>query len=425
MIDIMIMFAGMLMLGGLTRWLYKMQTTGNKKLFSLALIVKVLAGISVGLIYFNYYHGGGDTISYWHDGKLIAEGVWGEPARALGFFWSASPDPEFIPGLFNEMPRSFFFSKICGVLALVSSGNYWVMATILSFIAFLSAWYLFLSMVEFIPEARWPAAIAFLLFPSIVFWSSGLIKESIGLASLYLISGLLLKAIGNSRIRKWEWACALLALWLGWNLKYYWMGVFLPITVAVWAVSLLSKMKPRFARYDLLIGLGFLSVLLVAATHIHPNFYPHRFLEVVFQNNLEFMALSDPVNTVQYHDLRPSWTSVLFNSPQAVVAGFFRPFAWEVHNVLSGLAGLENMAVFILVLAALPGLRNVKNSPFRLLIMGTLTYCFMLAIFLALSTPNLGTLARYKIGFMPYLIFLCLYRNPLLAWFTRRYSLGQ
>jgi hypothetical protein len=39
----------------------------------------------------------------------------------------------------------------------------------------------------------------------------------------------------------------------------------------------------------------------------------------------------------------------------------------------------------------------------------------LLAIFLALSTPNFGTLSRYKIGFFPFLVFLTLYKNPLLG----------
>jgi hypothetical protein len=40
-----------------------------------------------------------------------------------------------------------------------------------------------------------------------------------------------------------------------------------------------------------------------------------------------------------------------------------------------------------------------------------LVYVVVLVSFLALSTPNFGTLSRYRIGALPALVILCL--NPL------------
>ncbi len=407
-------FIVVLLLLGIAVHFYSRQSKENKIVFVLALAAKLFAGTALGWIYFSYYEGQGDTISYWHDGKLIAERMLSDPYGAWKFFWDESPDPQYIPEIINPMPRSFFFSKISGILAVLASGNYWVMAGILSFISFLGAWLLFLKTVHFFPSARLPAAIAYLFFPSAVFWSSGLIKESLGLASVFLLSGLLLTTIQHRRIRVWEGIGALLALWMGWSLKYYWMGIFLPLALSSWAVVNIIRYKPKLARFDLPIAAGCFFLLLLIATSIHPNFYPTRFLYVIWESNTEFMALTDTANAVHYHDLHPTWSSVMINAPQALVAGFFRPFLWEAKDIVSGMAGLENMALLILLLTSIPGLRQVPRSPYRSLVVAALLYCIILAVFLALSTPNLGTLSRYKIGFTPFLVFLALYRSPLM-----------
>jgi hypothetical protein len=37
-------------------------------------------------------------------------------------------------------------------------------------------------------------------------------------------------------------------------------------------------------------------------------------------------------------------------------------------------------------------------------------------VFLALSTPNFGTLSRYRAGFLPFFVFVIAYRNPIVEW---------
>lgn len=220
----------------------------------------------------------------------------------------------------------------------------------------------------------------------------------------------------------------LLSLWIGWNLKYYWMGVLMPVVITTVAVNLLKRGRSVMARFELVIWTGLFVICLLIATGIHPNFYPHRFLEVIVQNNEEFMTLTDPKNAVQYNDLQATASSVIANSPQALGAGLFRPFVWEAHNLLSLSAGLENILLLMLVVSALPSLTKLLNAPHRLLGFAIIIYVIILATFLALSTPNLGTLSRYKVGFLPFLVFLTLYQNPFLTrlsklkWFTKWFT---
>jgi hypothetical protein len=42
------------------------------------------------------------------------------------------------------------------------------------------------------------------------------------------------------------------------------------------------------------------------------------------------------------------------------------------------------------------------------LIAALMTYIFFLCIFIGLSTPNFGTLSRYRVGYEPYFVLLIL-----------------
>ena len=410
-------FFDLLILFWIAWWMHGKTSGSMRIVFWPALVLKLLAGLAVGWIYF-YYYGHGDTITYWNDGKLVAGKMISDPLKAMRFFWDDSFQWD---GLINDKPRSLFFVKISGLLAFVGGGNYWMMSLIISFISFLGAWYLCLKTTRFFPEARRAVVVAFLFYPSVIFWSSGLIKESLGLAALYFLGSILLTIISNKKIFVWEYMVALASLWISWNLKYYWVGAFMPVAITTILVIFVKKLKPALVKYELSMWIVLFILLLSIATSVHPNFYPNRFLEVIVANNQEFMALTDQENAILYQNLNPSLKSVLVNMPQALISGIFRPFVWEAHNVISFAAGLENLVLALLVLSSIPSVPKIFKSPDRLLVLAMLTYIIILAIFLSLSTPNLGTLSRYKVGFLPFLVFLLIFQNQwIVRFFVRK-----
>ena len=409
-------FFDLLILFWIAWWMHGKTSGSMRIVFWPALVLKLLAGLAVGWIYF-YYYGHGDTITYWNDGKLVAGKMISDPLKAMRFFWDDSFQWD---GLINDKPRSLFFVKISGLLAFVGGGNYWMMSLIISFISFLGAWYLCLKTTRFFPEARRAVVVAFLFYPSVIFWSSGLIKESLGLAALYFLGSILLTIISNKKIFVWEYMVALASLWISWNLKYYWVGAFMPVAITTILVIFVKKLKPALVKYELSMWIVLFILLLSIATSVHPNFYPNRFLEVIVANNQEFMALTDQENAILYQNLNPSLKSVLVNMPQALISGIFRPFVWEAHNVISFAAGLENFVLALLVLSSIPSVPKIFKSPDRLLVLAMLTYIIILAIFLSLSTPNLGTLSRYKVGFLPFLVFLLVFQNQWIVRFFIR-----
>jgi len=102
----------------------------------------------------------------------------------------------------------------------------------------------------------------------------------------------------------------------------------------------------------------------------------------------------------------------MMNSPWALISGLFRPFVWEADNALKLIASLENLVVLILCVSSAPRARSFFQAPNKLSTLSVVVFSVLLCIFLALSTPNFGSLARYKVGFLPFFVFLLAYRNP-------------
>jgi hypothetical protein len=113
--------------------------------------------------------------------------------------------------------------------------------------------------------------------------------------------------------------------------------------------------------------------------------------------------------------MEPTPSGIIKNIPLAIFSGLYRPFFTEASTVLQFLSATENFLLLILTATALMRIKSVVNSKHRLLIFSLMIYIMVLCIFLALSTPNFGTLSRYRVGFLPFFVFLLVAENPLVT----------
>jgi len=136
-------------------------------------------------------------------------------------------------------------------------------------------------------------------------------------------------------------------------------------------------------------------------------------MNVIVENYQQFTRISVPGDFIVYPSLKPEVDSILSYAPKALISGLFRPFIWEVHTGFQLLVAIENLILLALFVTSLPRLKDVFSSGQRLLLLSTAVYVVLLCIFLALSTPNYGTLSRYKTGFISFFFLLVACNNPL------------
>lgn len=385
-----------------------------KNIFWPALAVKSLAGICVGMVYMFYYRIG-DTLVFYSDAVRLAEFARSDTSSYLSFlFTSEFPGDTFVELSFDDN-RAIFMDKIVSMFSLVSFDNYWLITFYLTLISFFASWYLVRQIHSAFPEATGPAVVAFLFFPSITFWTSGIIKETIAMAGLYFICGIFIRIWFRKNLSLISSAAAILGIYLLWNLKYYFAGIFLAIIVATLLYRFISGRFQAALRSGLSYVLWFaIFVILIAGiTFLHPNFKSHRLLTVMVQNYEVFHQVSRPDGVIYFRDLEPTATSMLVNSPKALFAGLFRPLFFDANNLFAWLISIENICLLITSLFALRFVRKLFSSGVGVLLCAIVVYVILLAIFITLSTPNLGTLARYRVGYLPFFVFLILLTPPI------------
>ncbi|QLH34142.1 MAG: hypothetical protein HWD62_18650 [Cyclobacteriaceae bacterium] len=135
-------------------------------------------------------------------------------------------------------------------------------------------------------------------------------------------------------------------------------------------------------------------------------------LEVILSNHNAFVKISNPETLIQFSNLRPDWWSIVMNAPLAIVSALFRPWLGEANGLTGFMAAIENFALTILFIGAF--FRKTWKTTDGLLVTAVVVYVLMECVLMAISSPNLGTLSRYRVGFLPLFVFAISYKNPLI-----------
>ena len=104
------------------------------------------------------------------------------------------------------------------------------------------------------------------------------------------------------------------------------------------------------------------------------------------------------------------------------INGFFRPFPFNINNLLQLFPLIENMLLYLMVLYLLFKILFLKiriNQDVKNVLWNSLFFITMLFILTGLSTPVIGALVRYKI---PGLLFLVIVINLMYDQF-KKYSI--
>ncbi len=388
-------------------WLhYKNVESGSLKRFYFgALALKIFAGIGVGLIY-QYYYTGGDTWNYFYQAEQFNKVAFLSWNNFGDLFISSKY--ELIEGFaYVNQPRAALMVKLVAIVNLITSSNYWITSAYFSFFSFMGVW-AFSTWVYNSFKYGKVAAVALFIWPSFVFWSSGILKESVAVGLLFGIIANCFKMLESKSVSKL--ISLIIAVYLLFLIKYY-FAVVLFVILAVYGIIALTKLHKKSILWQTAAWILMLFTGMVLGGFLHPNLEPLAILGVVITNNQAFVKLSNSHSLVQFINTSTEWIWLLINAPKALFAGLFLPLGFTNSSIVYSISALEN---WILLILFVRGLLLIKLENLKLnfnLLLASISYIIMLAIFLTLSTPNLGTLARYKIAFIPVFLVLVLMMN--------------
>lgn len=403
--------------------LWKRADPTLKKYFWPAWVLKLAAGAALGWIY-TYYYPGGDTWDYFEDGVTLARAARTDFFKYLGFLWGGDESFDIWSQLRYQQPRALFLGKVTSLFCLLTHDQYLPVTWYFSMLSFWSAWHLVTVVSRHWPNTRAAAVMALLYWPTVILWTSGLIKESLAMAALYFLVAASLHVWLHHRVSMLTVGLTVFSLWVLWSVKYYYLAVFLPVVCA--ALIMRRLLLPRMSSVGVMLKIAAWALLFIIPvlllSQLHPNFYPERFLSVITENYKVFQLLSASNDMAHFPWLEPTPASVLRHSPAALLAGLFRPLVWEAHTLFQVAVGIENLLLAVLILISVRHVRTLPASPHRLLVLSIVVYTVLLCVFLTLSTPNFGTLSRYRVGFLPFLVLLVGTGN---GWIARIFGFTQ
>ncbi|SFF16965.1 hypothetical protein [Thermoflexibacter ruber] len=398
-----------ILLLGVSGWIYRRQLSSPfKPFFWLSLTIKLLAGIGVAVLY-QYYYKEGDVFYIFHQGVLLKQILLDNPLDFWNFPHTGRELYEYYFGEFKDLnSRVIFFSKIVALFNLLTGNNLFLTSLWFSLISFVGFWHLANVLVHLFPQTRIALFLSFFLLPSVVFWSAGLLKESLISGFICLTIGLVLEILHFENkplqifIKLLGSTCL---LWLSWKIKYYYIAILLPIIFSYFVVYQVNKKYPlSFIKQMSLYFLCFIIGILLASLS-NPNFSLGYFLVAIKDSYDTMIETTDADNMIFFIDFDGSFISLIKNIPTALFASLCEPLVWESEkNWLKILVGVENICIYALLFFAIPP--SFKGERHGLLLLSCILYIFFLASFLAFTTPSIGTLVRYKVAFLPFWAYL-------------------
>ena len=196
-------------------------------------------------------------------------------------------------------------------------------------------------------------------------------------------------------------------------LKIYILVSYLPFFLLFLALKNLNLLKSSFAKIT--VGTIMLIGIMISFTRIMNQLqdsmvkFAGKGITTTIKNYQQNYAAQADIAESNFSlgvEFDGSVSSLIKMAPAAVVATFYRPFIWETRKPSTLLSSLESLAIILLTLKAFRSAGIAKF--FKLWTNPTIMYCIGFSLFFALfvgaTTPNFGTLCRYKIPCMPFYV---------------------
>jgi len=353
--------------------------------------------------------GGGDMFMYQLEGVAVANAVReGADGMLLEVFKLLFQQESWIPVHVTGAGNSTgSMTAVTALLSLLTYNSLAATCTAVAILSFVGKLVLYVALRDSLHEdVHQRILIACLLIPSVVYWSSGLLKESIAMAGLgWLVAG-------TQELVRSQWVRGVVLATVGIVpiafIKPYVLLAF-SVSAAVWYYwnRVTSRKRRNILSQPLrvVIGLG----LGVGAVAVLGQLFPRFAFDSLGEQLALQQEISQTVRGGSTYELGdPTRTTTLGQlafAPQAIVASFFRPFLWEASNLQILINSLETTTLTALLVRVLWKERLmrlwscVRASP---ILMFFLVFSITFGVAIGLGTANLGTLSRYRVPLMPF-----------------------
>ncbi|HVA98806.1 MAG TPA: hypothetical protein VNG53_07925 [Bacteroidia bacterium] len=406
----------------LISWLIQKRNIKSNPLYRFytkAVMVKIFGAFAFCMVYIFYYHGG-DTISYFETSRALTNLMIQRPSDFFTVITHKASIANYYlfdgvktgfpwPYMYFD-PKTFFVAKLLVPFMFVSFQSYLLTSVIFAWISFVGIWKMFLMFGKLYKNISFQLAIAILFIPSVIFWGSGILKDTVTLsASCWFIYALYNSLIIKKKPIK-HFIILFISGYIIYSIKPYILFALLPGAFILVIYDRISRIKSKLFRYAVipLIYIASFGGGYGILTFLSGSFNVSKLLSEasVKQNDLQNADYDG--HSFNIGSYNPTISGTLKAAPAALIAGLYRPFIWESKTVMMLLSGIENLiylSLTIWILLKVNFIRLMRIIFENPLVLFCLSYSFFFAMIVGLSTSNFGALVRFKIAYAPE--FLC------------------
>ena len=380
-------------------------------------ILKIMAGTALWAVYTYLYtdRTTADIFKYFDDSAVLYGALWQHPGDLLRILTGISNDSPYFDahyyGVMNNWVRRFennvyndshTMIRFNTVLRILSFGHYHVHTVFACFVSTTGLVALYRAVHPLLKEVSRGLMPAIFLWPSMLFWSSGVLKESLLVFGLGIF---LLGMIGAwpDRLAWRPLVAIIVGLAVMLVVKFYVLLCLIPGLLAWWW----SRVRPGhpLLRNVVVHAIALGSVLISGS--LMPGY---GILEMLVVKQRDFIGMATDVasgSLLAMPPLEPGLLSFLRAAPHALYMTFLSPFVVTGTGPLAVMSAAENVLLLMIPLIALRYMR-----PWRAIDHSSLLFFFSFVLLLALligwTVPVVGALVRYRIPLLPFVSFIAL-----------------
>ncbi len=409
-------------IGALILYLYK--SFNSHKTFPYLLpgfFLKVIGGFIFAMVYIFYYRGTGDTIEYFFGSKQLANYFWQKPSFYFQLMNSSSLEAQELLRRANDFIRfslteeEWFMIKVISPLNVLSLRTYLGITFFMSFIAFIGSYKMFQLMIDIMGD-KYKGVIFVINFlvPSVLFWGSGLLKDTITLASFSFLVFFLYQILIKNKFKLVNIIFLVIFSFVIFKLKaYILICLLIWILITMFLVFINKSSNPiiKFLLFPYLIavvfGFGFFGLQILLSQS--DDYRSDNILKKIegFQSYHSTLGGSVySLGEIEYTEM-----GLLKKMPAAINVTLFRPYPWEANTFMVLINSLESVFLFFFILYVL---FKFKFSFFSILktnsfLIGGFIFILIFAFFIGISSYNFGALSRFKLPIVGLFFFILYY----------------
>lgn len=364
-----------------------------------------------------YYYTFGDTIRFFRFGQMYKNIL--DEVNISFWEWLTMTNDTFIRLVAHKVnysygfvSSSFVINKISGVFSFLTFNSFLVNTMLFSIISMSGIWKLYTTFVKLYPSLKRDFAIAILFVPSVIFWGSGLMKDTICMGAIgWLIWSVYNIFFSNESSFSKKIMSAIILYFSSvtiYEIKTYMLMALLS-GLFIW---ILFKYRDKINnRYFKALFTPFLLIFSTLGIIIGLQLMSSQLETYALENvidtalNLSYnISKQDAGSSYNLGEIDPSLFGLLKKFPAAVNVTLFRPYLWEVNSVIMIFSALESLIIFALSFHIFYKIGFFKTIG-SILGSGDIMFCiifsFVFGFATGLSSNNFGSLVRYKLPIMP------------------------